>query len=131
MMFPGPFVRPRTNCTLFGEQNGFRFEPGGGVCTCTGGKIMHDRPNVALGIKREIAMNRRGLLTIAVKAPAVLGMALAAAIAAPTARERDQCYGSCYAKCAAQHACQRPDAGPNCFAHFNQCKAVCRSNCPR
>ena len=76
-------------------------------------------------------MNRRGMLAIAIAALAFPAMVLAATAAPPNGRDRDQCYGSCYAKCAAQHACQRPDASPNCFTHFNQCKAVCRSNCLR
>lgn len=76
-------------------------------------------------------MNRRGMLAITIAALAFPGMALAATAAPPNGRERDQCYGSCYARCAAEHACQRPDASRSCFTHFNQCKAVCRSNCLR
>jgi hypothetical protein len=75
-------------------------------------------------------MNRRGRLAITIAALAFPGMALAATATPPNGRERDQCYGSCYARCATQYACQ-PDASRNCFTHFNQCKAVCRSNCLR
>jgi hypothetical protein len=75
-----------------------------------------------------MTMNRCGMLILT--ALLLLGTTLIAG-AAPNARERDKCLGSCYSKCAAQHSCERPDAGPNCFTNFNQCKALCRSSCPR
>jgi hypothetical protein len=76
------------------------------------------------------SMNRRGVLTVTIAALSILGMALAA-VAAPDARERNQCYGACNARCAAEHSCERPAASRECFTNFNKCKAVCRASCPR
>jgi hypothetical protein len=76
-------------------------------------------------------MNLRGVLTITIAAVPILGMALAAALAAPNARERDKCYRACDSRCAAEHSCERPDASRDCFTNFNKCKAVCRASCPR
>jgi len=76
-------------------------------------------------------MNRRGVLTITIAALPILGMALAAAVAAPNAGERDKCYRPCDSRCAAEHSCERPDASRDCFTNFNKCKAVCRASCPR
>jgi hypothetical protein len=75
-------------------------------------------------------MNRRGVLTITITALPLAGMALAA-VAAPNARERDECYRACDSRCAAEHSCERPDASRECFTNFNKCKTVCRASCPR
>jgi hypothetical protein len=75
-------------------------------------------------------MNRRGMLTIAIAALSLLGMALAA-VAAPDARERDKCYRACDSKCAAEHSCERPEASRECFSNFNKCKTACRASCAR
>jgi hypothetical protein len=78
-------------------------------------------------------MNRPGMLTIAIAALSILGMALAAVAApdAPDARERDKCYRACDSKCAAEHSCERPEASRECFANFNKCKTACRASCAR
>jgi hypothetical protein len=76
-------------------------------------------------------MNLRGVLTITIAAVPILGMALAAALAAPNAGERDKCYKACESRCAAEHSCERPGASRDCFTNFNKCKAVCRASCPR
>jgi hypothetical protein len=75
-------------------------------------------------------MNRRGMLTIAIAALPILGMALAA-VAAPNASERNKCYRDCDSKCAAEHSCERPEASRECFANFNKCKTACRASCAR
>ena len=67
-------------------------------------------------------------LAIAITALSVLGMAITA-VAAPYTPKSSQCYGACTAKCAAQHSCERSNASRDCFTHYNQCKAACRSSC--
>ena len=67
-------------------------------------------------------------LAIANTALSLLGMAITA-VAAPYTPKSSQCYGACTAKCAAQHSCERSNASQDCFTHYNQCKAACRSSC--
>ena len=50
-------------------------------------------------------------------------------VAAPYTPKSGQCYSACEAKCAAQHSCERSAASQDCFTHYNQCKAACRSSC--
>jgi hypothetical protein len=74
-------------------------------------------------------MIRRGILTITVAALPLLGLTAIATAAAPN--PWDKCYGACAARCAAQHSCQSRKASRNCFAHYNECKNLCRMSCPR
>ena len=67
-------------------------------------------------------------LAISITVLSVLGMAITAA-AAPYIPKSRQCYSACEAKCAAQHSCERSNASLDCFTHYNQCKAACRSSC--
>jgi hypothetical protein len=74
-------------------------------------------------------MIRRGILTVTVAALPLLGLTAIATAAAPN--PWDTCYGACAARCAAQHSCQHRRASRNCFAHYNECKNLCRMSCPR
>ena len=67
-------------------------------------------------------------LAISITALTVLGMTITA-VAAPYTPKSGQCYSACEAKCAAQHSCERSNASQDCFTHYNQCKAACRSSC--
>ena len=67
-------------------------------------------------------------LAISISAVAVLATAITTA-AAPYSPKSRQCYSACEAKCAAQHSCERSNASEDCFTHYNQCKAACRSSC--
>ena len=82
------------------------------------------------GAGREgMIMIRRGILTITVAALPLLALTAIATAAAPN--PWDTCYGACAARCAAQHSCQHRRASRNCFAHYNECKNLCRMSCPR
>lgn len=82
------------------------------------------------GAGREgMIMIRRGILTITVAALPLLALTAIATAAAPN--PWDTCYGACAARCAAQHSCHSRRASRNCFAHYNECKNLCRMSCPR
>ena len=78
-------------------------------------------------LRTERSMLQCGL-AISITALTVLGMAITA-VAAPYTPKSGQCYSACEAKCAAQHSCKRSAASQDCFTHYNQCKAACRSSC--
>jgi len=78
-------------------------------------------------LRTERSMLQCGL-AISITALTVLGMAITA-VAAPYTPKSGQCYSACEAKCAAQHSCERSAASRDCFTHYNQCKAACRSSC--
>lgn len=78
-------------------------------------------------LRTERSMLQCGL-AISITALTVLGMAITA-VAAPYTPKSGQCYSACEAKCAAQHSCERSAASQDCFTHYNQCKAACRSSC--
>ena len=78
-------------------------------------------------LRTERSMLQCGL-AISITALTVLGMAITV-VAAPYTPKSGQCYSACEAKCAAQHSCERSAASRDCFTHYNQCKAACRSSC--
>jgi hypothetical protein len=67
-------------------------------------------------------MIRLGILTITVAALPLLALPAVAMAAAPN--PWDTCYGACAAG-------QYRRASRNCFAHYNECKNLCRLSCPR
>jgi hypothetical protein len=79
-------------------------------------------------LRTERSMLQCGL-AISITGLAVLATAITATAAPYTPKYR--CYNACEAKCAAQHSCERANASQDCFSHYNQCKAACRSSCSR
>ena len=77
-------------------------------------------------LRTERSMLQCGL-AISITGLAVLATAITATAAPYTPKYR--CYNACEAKCAAQHSCERANASQDCFSHYNQCKAACRSSC--